>query len=165
MIELKKLGKEAITAAIEKAKQYRLLNEPGAAESICLDILEADPDNQEALVIIILAMTDRLTREYSVGDAKITTYLAKLRDEFQKAYYTGIVYERRAKAILGKNAAGNEATVYELLSQAMDWFDRAENLSSDQNDNALLRWNSCARTINSNRLAPQEKSHDFDFLE
>lgn len=165
MIELKKLGREAIPAAIEKAKQYRLINEPGAAESICLDILEVDPDNQETLVVIILAMTDRLTREYSVGDEKITTYLGKLRDEFQKAYYTGIVYERRAKAILGKKAVGNEASVYELLSQAMEWFERAENLSSDQNDNALLRWNSCARIINSNRLAPQEKSHDFDFLE
>lgn len=164
MIELKKLGKEAIPAAIEKAKQYRLLNEPGAAESICLDILNADPDNQEALVIVILAMTDRLSREYSVGDEKITTYLARLTDDFQKSYYTGIVFERRAKSILRKNA-GNEATVYELLSQAMDWFERAESLSSDQNDNALLRWNSCARIINSNRLAPQEKSHDFDFLE
>jgi hypothetical protein len=164
MIELKKLGIEAIPAAIEKAKQYRLLNEPGAAESICLDILNVDPENQEALVIVVLAMTDRLTREYSVGDEKITTYLGRLTDEFQRAYYTGIVYERRAKAILGKNA-GNEATVYELLRQAMDWFERAESLSSDQNDNALLRWNACARTINSNRLAPQEKSHDFDFLE
>jgi hypothetical protein len=165
MIELKKLGKEAIPAAIEKAKQYRLLNESGAAQSICLDILNVDPDNQEALVILILAMTDRLTREYSVGDEKITTYLERLSDDFEKAYYTGIVYERRAKAILGKNANGSEATVYELLSQAMEWFERAENLSSDQNDNALLRWNACARTINSNRLAPQEKSHDFDFLE
>lgn len=165
MIELKKLGKEAIPAAIEKAKQYRLLNEPGAAQSICLDILEVEPENQEALVIIILAMTDRLTRDYSVGDGQISTYLAKIRDEFQKAYYTGIVYERRAKALLGKNSVGSEATVYELFSQAMDCFERAENLSSDQNDNALLRWNACARIINSNRLAPTERTHDFDFLE
>ena len=165
MIELKKLGKEAIPAAIEKARQYRLLNEPSAAESICLDILAADPENQEALVIIVLAMTDRLTRDYSVGDAQISTYLAKMSDEFQRTYYTGIVYERRAKALLSKNAVGSEATVYELFSQAMNWFERAENLSSDQNDNALLRWNACARIVNSNRLAPGEKSHDFDFLE
>lgn len=165
MFELKKLGKEAIPAAIEKANQYRLLNEPGATESICLDILEVEPDNQEALVIIILAMTDRLNRDYSVGDSQIQTYLDKLTDDFQKAYYKGIVYERRAKALLRKNAMGNEATIYELFRQAMDCFEKAENLSSDKNDNALLRWNSCARIINSNKLAPQERSHDFDYLE
>jgi len=165
MIELKKLGKEAIPAAIEKANQYRLLNEPGAAESICLDILEVEPDNQEALVVIILAMTDRLTRGYTVGDAQINTYLAKLRDDFQKAYYTGIVFERRAKALLGKDAVGSEATVFELFRQAMECFEKAESLSGDENDNALLRWNACARIVNSNRLAPTERSHDFDFLE
>ena len=165
MFELKKLGKEAIPAAIEKAKQYRLLNEPGAAESICLDILEIEPENQEALVIIILAMTDRLNRDYSVGDSQIKTYLDKLSDDFQKAYYNGIVFERRAKAILRRNSIGNEATIYELFRQAMDCFEKAENLSSDQNDNALLRWNACARIINSNGLSPQERSHDFDYLE
>jgi hypothetical protein len=164
-MEFKQLGKEAIPAAIEKAKQYRLLNEPSAAQSICLDILEVEPDNQEALVIIILAMTDRLTRDYSVGDAQINTYLARLSDEFQKAYYTGIVYERRAKAILKKGAIGSEATVYELFRQAMEWFEKAESLSSEQDDNAILRYNHCLRIINSNGLAPQERSHDFDFIE
>lgn len=165
MFELKKLGKEAIPAAIEKAKQYRLLNEPGAAQSICSDILEVEPDNQEALVIIILAMTDRLNRDYSVGDSQIQTYLAKLSDEFQKAYYTGIVYERRAKAILKKGALGSEATVFELFRHAMECFAKAESLSSDENDNAVLRYNYCVRIIESNRLAPQERSVGFDFIE
>jgi DNA-directed RNA polymerase subunit F len=164
-MEFKQLHKEAIPAAIEKAKQYRLLNEPSAAQSICLDILEVDPDNQEALVIIILAMTDRLTRDYSVGDSQIDTYLDKVSDEFQKAYYTGIVYERRAKAILKKGASGSEATVFELFRQAMEWFEKAESLSSEQDDNAILRYNHCLRLINANGLAPQERSHDFDFIE
>jgi hypothetical protein len=164
-MEFKQLGKEAIPAAIEKAKQYRLLNEPSAAQSICLDILEVEPDNQEALVIIILAMTDRLTRDYSVDNSQINTYLEKLTDDFQKAYYTGIVYERRAKAILKKGASGSEATVYELFRQAMEWFDKAENLSDDQNDNAILRYNHCLRMINANGIAPPKRSHDFDFIE
>ena len=37
MPELKQLHKEAIPSALEKAERYRLLNEPGEAESICHD--------------------------------------------------------------------------------------------------------------------------------
>jgi hypothetical protein len=165
MFEFKQLGKEAIPAAIEKAKQYRLLNEPGAAQSICLDILEIEPDNQEALVINILAMTDRLNRDYSVDNSQIQTYLNRITDGFQKAYYTGIVFERRAKAILRKGSLGSEDTVFELFRQAMECFDKAESLSSDQNDNAILRYNHCLRIINANNLAPQERSLAFDFIE
>jgi hypothetical protein len=51
MYELKPLSREAIPAALEKAYRYRLLNEPLEAESICRDILEADPENQEATVM------------------------------------------------------------------------------------------------------------------
>ena len=51
MFELKPLSHEGIPAALEKAMRYRLLNEPGEAESICHDVLRIDPDNQQALVI------------------------------------------------------------------------------------------------------------------
>ena len=67
MFELKLLSKDAVPAALEKAMRYRLLNEPGEAESICLDVLKADPDNQEALVTLLLALTDRFGRGYTVG--------------------------------------------------------------------------------------------------
>ncbi len=59
MSELKALHKEAIPAALEKATRYRLLNEPAEAESICLDVLKADPENQEAIITLLLALTDR----------------------------------------------------------------------------------------------------------
>ena len=31
--------------AVAKAKQYRVLNQPAEAESICRDILEVEPEN------------------------------------------------------------------------------------------------------------------------
>ena len=71
MFELKPLHREAIPAALEKANRYRLLNEPGAAESIYLDILAVDPENQEALKNIVLAMSDRFGKDYAIGDARI----------------------------------------------------------------------------------------------
>ena len=43
MFDLKPLSKDAIPAALAKAERYRLLNEPGEAESICLDVLRIDP--------------------------------------------------------------------------------------------------------------------------
>ena len=164
MFELKHLSKDDIPAALEKAKHYRLLNEPSAAQSICLDVLEVEPDNQEALVIIVLAMSDRLDRDYNVGDSQeIKDYLSRISDAAERAYYTGIVYERRAKAYLKKNATGSESTVFELFRQAMNCFEKAED--SPRSADAKLRWNQCARIIMSNKLAPQEKSFDFDFIE
>jgi hypothetical protein len=45
-LHLKPISKDGIPEAISKAELYRNLNEPGEAESICRDILAADPENQ-----------------------------------------------------------------------------------------------------------------------
>lgn len=157
MFKLKPLHKEAIPGALEKAKHYRLLNEPGAAESICLDILDIEPDNQEALVNIVLAMSDRFSRDYAVGDARITEYLTRIKGDYERAYYSGITYERRAKAVLNKTGVG----AYELFHQAMDCFEKAEGMRPVGNDDAILRWNGCARIVNRNKLEPLEAHSDF----
>lgn len=154
MFELKPLSSEAIPSALEKANRYRLLNEPGAAESIYLDILAVEPGNQEALKNIVLAMSDRFGKDYSIGDTHINEYVAKLTDEYQRAYYTGIVYERRAKATLNKGGL----QTYELFIQAMEWFERAEAMKPAGIDDAILRWNGCARIINRNKLQPHVMS-------
>src|SRR5580693_5368802 len=100
MSELKPLSKEEIPAALEKAMRYRLLNEPGEAESICLDVLNADPENQQALVTLLLALTDRYGKGYAVGATKAREILGSLRDPYEHAYYAGIICERRAKTQL-----------------------------------------------------------------
>jgi hypothetical protein len=164
MFKLKPISTEAVPAALEKAERYRLLNEPGAAESICLDILQIDPDNQAALVTLVLAMSDRFAKDYAIGDSRIQDYLSRIRDDYRRAYYTGIIYERRAKAVLSKSGSrGSESTAYEFFRQAMSWFEKAEALRPPRNDDALLRWNGCARIIIYNKLAPREM--DADFLE
>lgn len=157
MFELKPLHLEAIPAALEKANRYRLLNEPGAAESIYLDILAIDPDNQEALKNIVLAMSDRFGKEYAVGDARVTEYITRLKDDYQRAYYTGIMYERRAKAALARDGVG----AYELFRQAMDCFEKAEAMRPAGNGDAILRWNGCARIINRNNLRERDLRSDF----
>jgi hypothetical protein len=161
MFELKPLSKEAVSSALEKAKHYRLLNEPGAAESICLDILEIEPNSQEALVTLVLAMSDRLARDYAVGDTQIQDYLSRIEDEYKRAYYTGIIYERRAKSVLARSTPLSASNAYEFFRQAMNWFDKAEALSPAGNDDAILRWNGCARIVMRNKLEPREMDNDF----
>ena len=152
MFELKLLSKEAVPAALEKAMRYRLLNEPGEAESICLDVLKADPDNQEALVTLLLALTDRFGRGYSVGALDARDVVARLRDPYERAYYEGIVHERKAKARL-HDGFGHDA--YEYLQEAMNRYEEAGKICPPGNADALLRWNACARMMMSNRLEPR----------
>ena len=59
MFELKPLHPDAVQAALARAERYRLLNEPSEAESICLDILAVEPDNQPARIMLLLSLTDQ----------------------------------------------------------------------------------------------------------
>src|SRR5580765_4697959 len=98
MSDLKQLSKDAIPLALEKAERYRLLNEPGEAESICLDILKADPENQDALITLLLALTDRFSKGYGIGNTQAKQLLGRIKGDYERAYYAGILAERRAKA-------------------------------------------------------------------
>jgi tetratricopeptide (TPR) repeat protein len=155
MFELKRLSSEAVPAALERALRYRLLNEPAEAESICHDVLEIDPENQEALVMLLLAITDRLGKGYGVGVTESQEVLVRLRDEYERAYYSGIVCERQGKAQLRQGYPGAGHDAYEFLREAMTWFEKAEALRPPKNDDALLHWNTCARIIMRNQLAPR----------
>jgi len=134
---------------------YRLLNEPGEAESISLDVLRTEPDNQQALVILLLALTDRFSKGYAVGVTQARELLPRLRDPYEQAYYAGIICERRAKAQLHRGGPGCGFEAYEFLREAMAWYEKAEALRPPGNDDALLRWNACARIIMGNGLAPR----------
>lgn len=144
--ELKTISSEAVNRALAKAERYRLLNEPWEAESICLDALEIEPDNQEALTTLLLALSDQFDADTS-RVAEAWTTVARLRDDYERAYYTGIVYERLAKAQLRHGAPGSGPQTYEWLRLAMDCYEKAEAIRPANNDDALLRWNACARLI------------------
>ena len=115
MFNLKPISAEAVPLAMEKANRYRLLNEPSAAESICLDILEIEPENQEALITLVLAMSDRFGKDYAIGDTQIQNFVSRISDEYKRAYYSGIVYERRAKALLNNGSSGYQSNIYEYF--------------------------------------------------
>jgi len=102
----------------------------------------------------LLGLTDRLTKGNGVSDTQIKQLLARIRDEYERAYYSGIFAERRAKAKLSQHTPGCRFQAYELFREAMDWFEKAEAIRPPGNDDALLRWNTCARMIAKNKLVP-----------
>lgn len=156
MSELKQLHQDAIPAALEKAERYRLLNEPGEAESICLDILVTDPENQQAIITLLLALTDRFEKGYAVSDTQTKELLSRIKSAYDRNYYAGIVAERRAKTKLRQNTPDCRFQAYDLFQDAMKWFEKAETIRPPGNDDALLRWNTCARIIAQNNLVPRE---------
>jgi hypothetical protein len=162
MAELKPLSKDAIPAALEKATRYRLLNEPAEAESICLDVLKTDPENQEATITLLLALTDRFERGYGVSDTQAKELLARIKGDYEHAYYTGIVAERRAKAKLAQHTPGSRFQAYDLFQEAMKWFEKAEAIRPPGHDDALLRWNTCARIIDRNHLVAREEEERIE---
>lgn len=158
MFQLKPLSREGVSGALAKAERYRLLNEPEQAESICLDILEVESDNPQALVILILALTDQFRAETSGVVARAREVVDRLRSEYERAYYAGIVSERRARAQLVRGGPQAGMIAYDGLSEAMTWYAKAETLRPPGNDDALLRWNTCARLLSANpALRPNEE--------
>jgi hypothetical protein len=143
--ELKTISKSGISEALEKAERYRLLNEPTLAESICLDVLHVDPGNQEALVMLLLALTDQFG--HGAGPAKAREILPRLKGEYEQAYYAGIIWERAAHAQLRKASPNAAFTAYEGFRQAMDYYEKAGAMHPPGNDDAILRWNTCARIL------------------
>jgi hypothetical protein len=148
MPQLKPISREAIARATHKAERYRLLNQSWATESICLDILEVEPDNQPVLVMLLLALTDQMSRpEPGELARRARTVLERLTDPYQRAYYAGIIDERLGHAQLASPAIHAEAMAQDNLRAAMASFEKAEALRQPGNDDAILRWNTCVRAL------------------
>jgi hypothetical protein len=146
-MDLKPITREGVPAALQKAERYRLLNDSSAAESICLDVLELEPTNQQALVTLLLSITDQFGEELSDGVRRAREVLPRLADEYKRAYYAGIICERRARAQLHRNALGSADVAADWFQEAMRWYEKAEGLRPPGNDEAILRWNTCVRML------------------
>lgn len=156
MSELKPLKPELIPKALEKAERYRLLNEPAESESICRDVLAADPDNQPALVWLLLSLADQIAFGRRGAAKEAHGLLGKLESEFERKYYAGVIAEREGKARLRSGQPRSGFHAYELLQRAMQCFDEANAISAPDNDDAVLRYNSCVRMLDAHpELRPE----------
>ena len=161
MFELRRISVEAVPSALEKAERYRLLNEPLQAESICLDVLEVDPENQKALVTLLLALTDQFASGTPSELNRVRELLPRLSDQYARAYHAGIIAERRATALIEQGGGQRGYVAYDLLREAMDWYEQAKEFAPPRVDDPSLRWNTCVRIIGRNphvRPAPEDPS-------
>ena len=165
MIQLKKISKDSIPSALEKAERYRLLNEPSLTESICTDILEIDPTNNKALVSLLLAITDQFGTTSSDNLNRARQIAEDLQDPYQKQYYSGIICERKGKSILHNGIPDSEFVAYEWLREAMEFYEAAEPIRPTGNDDSILRWNTCARLIDKHHLKARTEQYTESMLE
>lgn len=164
MPELKPISKDAIPQALEKAKHYRLLNEPWQAESICRDILRAESNNQKVLYTLILAMTDQFEGKYKKSLKEAKEMVSKLTDDYQSEYCLGLIFERQARAAFKRKTPRAGFMAYEYLGRALEHYKNAEEASPENNEDSILRWNTCIRFIQQHNLKPapeKEQRHHF----
>jgi tetratricopeptide (TPR) repeat protein len=146
-LKLKTISKSGIGEAIAKAELYRYLNEPEEAESICRDILAADPQNMLGLRMLGLSITDQFEGRPSDRYNEVEKIFDGLKDAYERSYYTGLLCERRVKAQLRAGRAPH--TLLPLLEKALQCFAEAEKIRPAGNDDAILRWNRCVRLLKS----------------
>jgi len=159
-MEYHKIDKDSIEDVLERAKQYRSLLQPDMTISICMDIFAVDKNNQEALVIYILALTDQLSQsESKVHQKKITDSIKRLDSKFLQHYYSGIFFERQARSLLKHSMSRSFA--YEAFIEAIAEFEIAEKMAPEHCADPILRYNSCIRTIKKENLQPRQ---EFDEL-
>jgi hypothetical protein len=159
MLDYKPIPVQAVSVALEKAKHYRLLNEPRLAESICRDVLHVDKDNHDALVTMLLALTDQFGKKVGVFLEHAQQVLLRRTNAYERQYYAGIIYERWAKAQLEEGIPGH--AVYDRLRTAMSYYDKAAELAQPDNPDTMLRWNTCVRILKRNtqiRPRPEDRN-------
>ena len=159
MKELKPISQTAIPKALDRAIQYRLLNEPWQAESICLDILAVNPDHQQAIIVLVLAITDQF--ESTQGNHRKSEAMAliqRLDSAYHKLYYTGIIVERQGMAALKRNSPRGQYIAYDGLIEALEFYKNAQEVHPDNNEDSILRWNACVRMIEQFQLKPSPES-------
>src|SRR6202048_210410 len=158
--KLKYISIAGIPEAIAKAELYRSLNEPEEAESICRDILNIEPQRQLALRLLGLALTDQFTGGASDRYREAEVTFQQLNDPYERLYYAGILYERRAKAQL--HAGQPPHTLLPLFEQALRSFAEAEKFRPAGNDDAILRWNRCVRLLQTSTYVWEQEPAPFD---
>lgn len=158
--QLKAISKSGIAEALAKVELYRYLNEPEESESICRDILAVDPNQQLALRLLGLAMTDQFTGGTNDRYREVEEIFQRLADRYEQLYYTGLYYERRAKAQL--RTGHSPHVVFPLFERALQCFGDAEKVRPAGNDDSILRWNRCVRLLQTPSLVWEEQLASYD---
>jgi len=158
-VRFKQISPNAVPRALALAEHYRLLNEPEQAESICQDVLAIDTNNQLAIRLLLLSISDQFGRKHSANMQHAQQVAAQLNDEYERHYYSGIVMERWARSLMHAHKEISQVT--DWIERAMEEFEKAESKRPPDNVASLLRWNTCARLLE--KLPKREHAVSAEF--
>lgn len=162
--ELKPLTSKNLTAAVELAMHYRDLNEPEEAESICRDVIAVAADNEDAWRTLGLALTDQFPAHWMTLFDEARTAFGKLKSEYDRVYYLGILWERYAKAQVEAGRAHNAIHAFE---EALARFEEAEKIAPKDLPNPIVHYNRCVRALTTHpdlvraSHVPHEPEYEF----
>jgi len=159
---LKSISAAAIPGALKLAREFRKLGHPQMCESICLDVLQAEPANQDALRLTLLASTDQFGADSANHETAARAALRQLTSEYDRAYYDGYILHRSAQSAIAQDSGAAARTVYELLTRAMASFEAAERVRPAGDDNAILMWNSCQRLLQATPHSGPRETQAFE---
>ena len=107
--------------------------------------------------MLILSMTDQF--EETLSGRLAQQLLPRLAGDYEKNYFAGIISERLGRAYMKNQGHGFSFEAYDCLREAMTCFEKAQDLRRAGEEEAIFRWNTCARTLNSHpelRPRPEE---------
>jgi tetratricopeptide (TPR) repeat protein len=144
--ELKPLLSRNYDAALALAAHYRDLNQPEAAESICRDVLAASPTNEDAWRLLGLSLTDRFSTEWATLFDEAQAAFGKLSRDYDRMYFTGLAWERYARAKLDAALLDDAIAAYD---EALRCFGQASELGPVEEPGPVLHYNRCVRALTS----------------
>ena len=148
-MELKTLEKADLDAALATAQASWSEMRADDVESICLDILEADPENQNALELLLRSRIELLKKGLPQGVAHAEELIPRLESDFDKAFFSGMLREGQARYLIEKRGKQSSNVAYSWFRHAMDNFEEAHSKDPGRIE-AQLHWNACLRTLKNN---------------
>ncbi len=113
--------------------------------------------------MLLLALTDQFG--HGVTAARARDVLRRISGDYEQAYYGGIISERIAHSQLRQASPNSAFTAYDAFRKAMELYERAEELRPPGNDDAILRWNTCARMLMRNQNLRPRPEDAFEAIQ
>jgi len=148
-MDFKILQAQEINAALAEAEDCWSGSQPEVAESICQDILEADPNHERALTLLFSSRVALLAKGLPKGVERAQELIPRFGSEFERAFFSGVLRESQARYLLQQRGRHSSFVAYSWFRHAMDDFEEAGRQDPSRPE-SKLHWNACLRTLQAN---------------
>ncbi|KIC40202.1 hypothetical protein RA27_15380 [Ruegeria sp. ANG-R] len=159
------ISQRDVAHVLDHAVTHRLRGEDDIAESMCLDVLEAEPGNQAALEIMLRILAGRIARGNKPALGAATLLLEQVRDPGTRAFCSALIHEAQARRLLARADQPAAQAAQDFLQFALEQFDISAQKSEDPLE-SRLRANACLRAqskiLNGHSTPDREPEHPIE---